>query len=127
MADSAQEQASVATTEISFWKDRFLKLAWLTNQALRDIPRSLWTVEGMTDFVKTPKEITSFLGHGHPALKEEGERGHALQRRTIAPSHRYRTRARTRHMEQAIDDLEQQNMQMRAEVGQMREHMGEMR
>ncbi|RDY06247.1 hypothetical protein CR513_09794, partial [Mucuna pruriens] len=30
-------------------------------------------------------------------------------------------------MEQAIDELEKQNMQTRAEVGQMREHMGEMR
>ncbi|RDX85483.1 hypothetical protein CR513_33322, partial [Mucuna pruriens] len=31
------------------------------------------------------------------------------------------------HMEQAIDELEQQSMQTRAEVGQIREHMGEMR
>ncbi|RDY06358.1 hypothetical protein CR513_09659, partial [Mucuna pruriens] len=30
-------------------------------------------------------------------------------------------------MEQAIDELEQQSMQTRAEVGQIREHMGEMR
>ncbi|RDX99213.1 hypothetical protein CR513_17760, partial [Mucuna pruriens] len=46
----------------SFWRDRFLKLAWLANQALRDIPRSLQAAEGMADFVKTPKEISRFLG-----------------------------------------------------------------
>ncbi|RDY13377.1 hypothetical protein CR513_01725, partial [Mucuna pruriens] len=62
VVDSIQEQASAAAVEISFWKDRLLKLSWLANQALRDIPRSLRTVEGMADFVKTPKEITSFLG-----------------------------------------------------------------
>ncbi|RDY13955.1 hypothetical protein CR513_01046, partial [Mucuna pruriens] len=32
-----------------------------------------------------------------------------------APNHPYHTRARTRHMEQAIDELEQQSMQTRAE------------
>ncbi|RDX87776.1 hypothetical protein CR513_30712, partial [Mucuna pruriens] len=62
MADRAKEQARVATTEISFWKDRFIKLAWLANQALRDIPRSLRAVEGMADSIKTPKEISRFLG-----------------------------------------------------------------
>ncbi|RDX83625.1 hypothetical protein CR513_35435, partial [Mucuna pruriens] len=50
-----------------------------------------------------------------------------MQKRTGAPNHPYHTRARTRHMEQAIDELEQQSMQTRAEVGQIREHMGEMR
>ncbi|RDX79704.1 hypothetical protein CR513_39845, partial [Mucuna pruriens] len=62
MANSAKEQARVVVTEISFWKDRFIKLSWLANQALRDIPRSLRAVEGMADFVKTPKEISRFLG-----------------------------------------------------------------
>ncbi|RDY11732.1 hypothetical protein CR513_03563, partial [Mucuna pruriens] len=40
-----------------------------------------------------------------------------VQRRTAVPSHRYHTRSRTRNMEQAIDDLEQQNMELRAEMG----------
>ncbi|RDY10761.1 hypothetical protein CR513_04671, partial [Mucuna pruriens] len=62
IADNAQEQVNVATTETSFWKDRFFKLAWLTNQALKDIPRSLRAVEGMADFMKMPREIMSFLG-----------------------------------------------------------------
>ncbi|RDY01040.1 hypothetical protein CR513_15676, partial [Mucuna pruriens] len=42
------------------------------------------------------------------------------------PSHQYHTRSRARHMEQAIDDLEQQNMEMRAEMGQMREQINKM-
>ncbi|RDY06373.1 hypothetical protein CR513_09631, partial [Mucuna pruriens] len=65
--DIAQEQANVAAVETSFWKDRFLKLAWLANQALKDIPKSLQTTEGMADFIKTPRKITSFLGKGERA------------------------------------------------------------
>ncbi|RDY06367.1 hypothetical protein CR513_09655, partial [Mucuna pruriens] len=67
IADNAQEQANVAATETSFWKDRFLKLAWLAIQALKDIPKSLRTVEGMVDFIKTLRGITSFLGKGERA------------------------------------------------------------
>ncbi|RDX99221.1 hypothetical protein CR513_17768, partial [Mucuna pruriens] len=43
-----------------------------------------------------------------------------------APSHQYHTRSRTRHMEQVINDLEQQNMEMRAKMGQMREQISKM-
>ncbi|RDX93009.1 hypothetical protein CR513_24789, partial [Mucuna pruriens] len=36
-----------AHEEAAFWKDRYVKLAWLANQAIMDIPRSLFAVEGM--------------------------------------------------------------------------------
>ncbi|RDX66512.1 hypothetical protein CR513_54717, partial [Mucuna pruriens] len=107
IADSDEEQVNVATAETSFWKDKFFKLARLANQALKDIPQSLREAEGMADFMKMPREIT--------------------KRRTSAPNHQYHTRARTRHMKQAIDELEQQNIQTRAEVGQIRENMGEIK
>ncbi|RDY06261.1 hypothetical protein CR513_09786, partial [Mucuna pruriens] len=66
---------------------------------------------------------------GHDRLHKDAKGNNKLlrQRRTSTPSHQYHTRARTRHMEQAIDELEQQNIQTRAEVGQMREHMGEIK
>ncbi|RDY10770.1 hypothetical protein CR513_04662, partial [Mucuna pruriens] len=106
IADSTEEQVNASTVETSFWKDRFFELAWLANQAPKDIPRSLRATEGMADFMKMPKEITSFIdkGQGRPALIRTGR---LLQKRTRAPSHQYHTRDRTRHMEQAIDELEQ--------------------
>ncbi|RDY03820.1 hypothetical protein CR513_12549, partial [Mucuna pruriens] len=61
IVDSAEEQVNAATTEASFWKDRFFKLAGLANQALRDIPRGLQAAEGMAGFIKLPREITGFL------------------------------------------------------------------
>ncbi|RDX63822.1 hypothetical protein CR513_57703, partial [Mucuna pruriens] len=47
--------------ETPFWKDRYVKLAWLANQALIDIPKNLRAAEGMVDPMKTPKEILGFL------------------------------------------------------------------
>ncbi|RDX78460.1 hypothetical protein CR513_41265, partial [Mucuna pruriens] len=101
IADDGEEQLNAATAETLFWKDRFSKLAGLANRALRNISQGLRAAEGMVGFIK-PTTIHT-------------------------PSHQYHTRARTRHMEQAIDELEQQNIQTRAEVGQMRENMGEIK
>ncbi|RDY10621.1 hypothetical protein CR513_04818, partial [Mucuna pruriens] len=61
MAEHAEEKVQIATEEATFWKDRFIKLAWLANQAIMDIPRSLLMAEGMVDLFKTPYEISQFL------------------------------------------------------------------
>ncbi|RDY12589.1 hypothetical protein CR513_02582, partial [Mucuna pruriens] len=61
IADEAEIQVRAATVETPFWKDRCIKLAWLANQALVDIPRSLRATEGMIDPTKTPREILQFL------------------------------------------------------------------
>ncbi|RDX71529.1 hypothetical protein CR513_49111, partial [Mucuna pruriens] len=121
IADSAEEQVNAATAETLFWKDRFSKLAGLANRALRNIPEGLRAAEGMVGFffIKLPREITNFLN----LCRERYD----LPTTFRTPNHQYHTRARTRHMEQAIDELEQQNIQTRAEVGQMRENMGEIK
>ncbi|RDX92417.1 hypothetical protein CR513_25466, partial [Mucuna pruriens] len=40
---------------------RYIKLAWLANQALMDIPRSLLATEDMDNVFRTPREISQFL------------------------------------------------------------------
>ncbi|RDX90243.1 hypothetical protein CR513_27911, partial [Mucuna pruriens] len=69
----AQSQATIqeSKTTLEGWKQRcydiadaaeeFVKIAWLANQALMDIPRSLRIAEGMVDPFRTPREISQFL------------------------------------------------------------------
>ncbi|RDY09830.1 hypothetical protein CR513_05746, partial [Mucuna pruriens] len=47
IAGHAEKVAQEAQEEARFWKDRFIKLAWVANQAIRDMPRSLRMVEEM--------------------------------------------------------------------------------
>lgn len=48
-------------TEIQHWKDKFSKLAWLANQAVRDIPKRLREAEiAMTPF-NTPVPVYKFV------------------------------------------------------------------
>ncbi|RDY11532.1 hypothetical protein CR513_03801, partial [Mucuna pruriens] len=47
MVDQVEERAQTSREEAKFWKDRYVKLAWLANQAIVDIPRSLRATEGM--------------------------------------------------------------------------------
>ncbi|RDX66438.1 hypothetical protein CR513_54797, partial [Mucuna pruriens] len=61
IADEAEIQVRAATADTQFWKDRYVKLAWLANQALMSIPRRLRAAEGMMDPTKTPREIKEFL------------------------------------------------------------------
>ncbi|RDY03989.1 hypothetical protein CR513_12350, partial [Mucuna pruriens] len=61
MAVHAKEKIQEAREETTFWKDRYVKLAWLANQALMDIPRSLRAAKGMTNLLNTPPEIMQFL------------------------------------------------------------------
>ncbi|RDX92464.1 hypothetical protein CR513_25400, partial [Mucuna pruriens] len=42
------------------------------------------------------------------------------------PRHRYHTRSKTKDMEQAIEDLEQQNLKLRAEMGKMKKQINKM-
>ncbi|RDX93928.1 hypothetical protein CR513_23751, partial [Mucuna pruriens] len=63
IADEAEIQVRAATVDAQFWKDRYVKLAWLANQALMSIPRRLRAAEGMMDPTKTPREIKEFLEH----------------------------------------------------------------
>ncbi|RDY02334.1 hypothetical protein CR513_14219, partial [Mucuna pruriens] len=41
--------------------------------------------------------------------------------KSIVPRHRCHTRSKTKDMEQAIENLEQQNLDLRGEMGQMKE------
>ncbi|RDX90231.1 hypothetical protein CR513_27929, partial [Mucuna pruriens] len=100
IADEAEIQVRAATIESPFWKDRFIKLAWLGNQALVDIPRSLRAAESLVDPTKTPREVLQFL---------------ELKRRIIAPYHIYHTRSKAKNMEDMIESLEQQNQELRGE------------
>ncbi|RDX75077.1 hypothetical protein CR513_45089, partial [Mucuna pruriens] len=50
-----------AREETTFWKDKYVKLAWLANQALMDIPKSLCGTKGITNLLNTPLQITQFL------------------------------------------------------------------
>ncbi|RDX92023.1 hypothetical protein CR513_25912, partial [Mucuna pruriens] len=61
IADEVEIQVRAATTDTQFWKDRYIKLAWLANQALLDIPRKLCTTEDVVDPTRTLREIREFL------------------------------------------------------------------
>ncbi|RDY04089.1 hypothetical protein CR513_12235, partial [Mucuna pruriens] len=102
--DEAKIQVQAATVETPFWKDRYIKLGWLANQAPVDIPRSLRAAEGMVDPTIIPREILQ-------------------ERRVIAPCHRYRTRSQAKDMEDAVESLEQQNQELKGEIGQLQEQM----
>ncbi|RDX95148.1 hypothetical protein CR513_22362, partial [Mucuna pruriens] len=45
IANGAHKAAQEAREETRFWKERFIKLAWLANQAIMDIPKSLRAAE----------------------------------------------------------------------------------
>ncbi|RDX84747.1 hypothetical protein CR513_34147, partial [Mucuna pruriens] len=61
IADEAEIRVRAAMADTQFWKDRYVKLAWLANQALMSIPQRLRAVEDMMDPTKTPREIKEFL------------------------------------------------------------------
>ncbi|RDY14331.1 hypothetical protein CR513_00609, partial [Mucuna pruriens] len=61
IADEAKIQVRAATIDAQFWKDRYIKLAWLANQALMNIPQRLRAAEDMVDPTRTPREIQEFL------------------------------------------------------------------
>ncbi|RDX66859.1 hypothetical protein CR513_54326, partial [Mucuna pruriens] len=48
------------------------------------------------------------------------------ERRVIAPRHRYRTKSQAKDMEDAIESLEQQNQELKGEIGQLREQMSKL-
>ncbi|RDX95692.1 hypothetical protein CR513_21745, partial [Mucuna pruriens] len=118
IADEVETQVRAATADAQLWKDRYIKLAWLANQALMNILQRLRATEDMVDPTRTPKEIKEFL-----------EQCRKLKRKLTA-SHRYHTRSRTNDIEQATEELEQQNAEMRAEMrmemGQMKEQINKM-
>ncbi|RDY11598.1 hypothetical protein CR513_03717, partial [Mucuna pruriens] len=95
MAREVQEEAR-------FWKDRFIKLAWIANQAIRSIPKSLRVAEEMKCALDTRKVKQS------------------------AHQHKYATRLKSKVMESKVEALEQQNQDLRGEVGQLREQMAQM-
>ncbi|RDX67445.1 hypothetical protein CR513_53682, partial [Mucuna pruriens] len=47
LADQAKQSLKTMENDGIFWKDKYMKLAWLANQAIVDIPRALKEVEGM--------------------------------------------------------------------------------
>ncbi|RDY04543.1 hypothetical protein CR513_11729, partial [Mucuna pruriens] len=49
MVGHAERRVQEAQGGAAFWKGRYIKLAWLANQALMNIPRSLHAVEYMTN------------------------------------------------------------------------------
>ncbi|RDX74821.1 hypothetical protein CR513_45380, partial [Mucuna pruriens] len=57
IGNGAHKVVQEAREEINFWKERFIKLAWLANQAIMDIPRSLRIAEWMVNPLNTPAEI----------------------------------------------------------------------
>ncbi|RDX96154.1 hypothetical protein CR513_21227, partial [Mucuna pruriens] len=58
-SDETYYQATIKELrKTPFWKDRYIKLAWVANQALVDIPRSLRAAKGMIDPTRTPREIS---------------------------------------------------------------------
>ncbi|RDX82520.1 hypothetical protein CR513_36668, partial [Mucuna pruriens] len=61
IVDEAEIQVRAAMADTQFWKDKYIKLAWFTNQALMSIPRRLRAAEDMMDLTKTPREIKEFL------------------------------------------------------------------
>ncbi|RDX76682.1 hypothetical protein CR513_43304, partial [Mucuna pruriens] len=62
MACHVEIRVQEALEETKFWKERFVKLAWLANQAIMDISKSLQVVEGMVSLLSTPAKIMQFLG-----------------------------------------------------------------
>ncbi|RDX64797.1 hypothetical protein CR513_56608, partial [Mucuna pruriens] len=130
MVDHVEEKVQIATNKAAFWKDKYVKLAWLENQAIMDIPRSLLMAEGMVDLFKTPYEISQLL----ELCRRLYDTYHAYhlsyltyintrKGKLTASFHRYNTRSKTKNMEHAIEKLEQQNLVLRGEMGQMKEPM----
>ncbi|RDY10326.1 hypothetical protein CR513_05157, partial [Mucuna pruriens] len=61
IVDEAETQVRAATADAQFWNDRYIKLAWLANLALMNIPRRLRAAEDMVEPTRTPREIKEFL------------------------------------------------------------------
>ncbi|RDX72863.1 hypothetical protein CR513_47591, partial [Mucuna pruriens] len=61
IADHAEKAAWEAREEAQFWKDRFIKLAWLANQTIKDIPANLRMAKGMVNPLNTPRKVIQFL------------------------------------------------------------------
>ncbi|RDX74771.1 hypothetical protein CR513_45435, partial [Mucuna pruriens] len=101
LEDEAEIQVRAATVDAQVWKDRYVKLAWLANQALMSIPRRLRAAEGMMDPTKTPREIKEFLEH----CRKLYDRMKELKKKLTTP-YRYHSRSKTKDMEQAIEELE---------------------
>ncbi|RDX89681.1 hypothetical protein CR513_28566, partial [Mucuna pruriens] len=114
MVDHAEERVQTAREEVIFWKDRYVKLAWLANQAIINIPRNLLVAKGMVKPLKIPTEISQFLG-----LYSGSYEDHALQ-------HRYNTRSKAKNMENKVESMEQQNEDLRGEIRQLKEQMSKM-
>lgn len=56
--------------EGEFWRDRYVKLAELTNQALTNIPRFLKEAEKTMNPFTTPVEVSDFIKHCKEEIKE---------------------------------------------------------
>ncbi|RDX77540.1 hypothetical protein CR513_42324, partial [Mucuna pruriens] len=116
MAARAEEAAREAQEEARFWKDRFMKLAWTANQAIRSIPRGLCMAEEMVKQPRTPIEITQFLSLRRNLRKAKHS----------AHQHKYTMRLKSKVMESKVEAVKQQNQDLKSEVGQLREQMAQM-
>ncbi|RDY02312.1 hypothetical protein CR513_14253, partial [Mucuna pruriens] len=47
--------------DVEYWKDRYGKIVWVANQALKKLPQSLHAAEAMIKPFKTPPEISKFV------------------------------------------------------------------
>ncbi|RDY11091.1 hypothetical protein CR513_04293, partial [Mucuna pruriens] len=55
IANEAEIQVWAAIADAQFWKDKYIKLAWLANQALMNIPRTLRATEDIVDPTRTQR------------------------------------------------------------------------
>ena len=47
--------------DVVYWKNRYMKLAWLANQIMTEIPLHLENASMMTNPLSTPPEILDFF------------------------------------------------------------------
>ncbi|RDX60683.1 hypothetical protein CR513_61154, partial [Mucuna pruriens] len=126
MTGHAERRIQEAQGVVVFWRDRYIKLAWLANQALMDIPRSLRVAEGMVHPLNTPPEITQFLElyqSLYNNLKSLSSPPQGTLGKQSMSQHRYATRSKSKAMENKVEALKQQNQDLKGEVSQLKEQM----
>ncbi|RDX86859.1 hypothetical protein CR513_31754, partial [Mucuna pruriens] len=107
----AQETIQGLKRDIEYWKRRYQQIA-----------------EGAVEQVQAATAETPFWKDRY--IKLAWLTNQALmnipKKRTTVPRHQYHTRSKARDVEQAIEDLEQQNLELRTEMGQMKECIDKM-
>ncbi|RDY13186.1 hypothetical protein CR513_01929, partial [Mucuna pruriens] len=108
----AERSVQEAQDEARFLKDGYIKLAWLANQAIMDIPRGLHIVEGMVNPLSTPVEITHINTYHNASNKTPWDSRKGKQ---STSQHRYATHSKSKAMENKVEALKQQNQDLKGE------------